>query len=109
MLGYNRWQLFKGLAASFFVVGIVSLLLIYFIPAPPSKVTMATLSKALQLSITVGNTGKYWRVLTSNWSCARLPGQWRMSSFSKIQNPAFKLRLWSEVSQTGNMHQDCYR
>src|SRR6516165_8178916 len=42
MLGYNRWQLFNGLAASFFVVGIVSLLLIYFIPAPPSKVTMAT-------------------------------------------------------------------
>jgi len=36
MLGYNRWQLFKGLAASFCVVGIVSLLLIYFIPAPPS-------------------------------------------------------------------------
>ena len=45
MLGYNRWQLFKGLAASFCVVGIVSLLLIYFIPAPPSKVTMATAFK----------------------------------------------------------------
>ena len=45
MLGYNRGQLFKGLAASFCVVGIVSLLLIYFIPAPPSKVTMATAFK----------------------------------------------------------------
>ena len=45
MLGYNRWQLFKGLAASLCVVGIVSLALIYFIPAPPSKVVMATGNK----------------------------------------------------------------
>jgi TRAP-type uncharacterized transport system substrate-binding protein len=42
MLGYNRWQLFKGLAASVCIVGIVSLALIYFIPAPPSKIVMAT-------------------------------------------------------------------
>ena len=42
MLGYNRWQLFKGSAASFCVVGIISLALSYFIPAPPSKVTMAS-------------------------------------------------------------------
>ena len=42
MLGYNRWQLFKGLAASLCIVGIVSLALMYFIPAPPSKVVMAT-------------------------------------------------------------------
>ena len=45
MLGYNRWQLFKGLAASFCVVGIVSLALIYFFPAPPAKVVMATAFK----------------------------------------------------------------
>ena len=42
MLGYNRWQLFKGLAASFCILGVVSLALIYFIPAPPSKVVIAT-------------------------------------------------------------------
>src|SRR5262249_55414856 len=42
MLGYNRWQLFKGLAASLCIVSIVSLALIYFIPAPPSKVVMAS-------------------------------------------------------------------
>ena len=42
MLGYNRRQLFKGLAASLCIVSIVSLALIYFIPAPPSKVVMAT-------------------------------------------------------------------
>jgi hypothetical protein len=45
MLGYNRWQLFKGLAASLCVVGIVSLALIYFFPAPPSTVTMGTGNK----------------------------------------------------------------
>ena len=45
MLGYNRWQLFKGLAASFCILGIVSLALIYFFPAPPSKVVMATGNK----------------------------------------------------------------
>lgn len=45
MLGYNRWQLFKGLATSFIVLGIVSLALIYFFPAPPSKVVMATAFK----------------------------------------------------------------
>ena len=45
MLGYNHWQLFKALAAAVGTVSIVSLALIYFIPAPPSKVTMATAFK----------------------------------------------------------------
>jgi TRAP-type uncharacterized transport system substrate-binding protein len=45
MLGYNRWQLFKGFAAAVGIVSIVSLILIYFFPAPPSKVTMATAFK----------------------------------------------------------------
>jgi TRAP transporter TAXI family solute receptor len=45
VLGYNRRQLFKGLAASFCIVGIISLALIYFIPAPPSKISMTTGNK----------------------------------------------------------------
>src|SRR5215813_9394757 len=45
MLGYSRWQLFKGLAAAVAIVSIVSLVLIYFFPATPSKVTMATAFK----------------------------------------------------------------
>ena len=45
MLGYNRWQLFKGLAAVVVVMSVVSLLLIYFIPSAPSKVIMATAFK----------------------------------------------------------------
>jgi TRAP-type uncharacterized transport system substrate-binding protein len=45
MLGYSSRQLFKGLAVAVGIVSIVSLLLIYFIPAPPSKVTMATAFK----------------------------------------------------------------
>jgi TRAP-type uncharacterized transport system substrate-binding protein len=42
MLGYNRWQLLKRLAAVVAGLSIVSLALIYFLPSPPSKVTMAT-------------------------------------------------------------------
>ena len=45
MLGYSRWQLFKRLAAAVGIVSIVSLALIYFFPAPPSKVVMATAFK----------------------------------------------------------------
>ncbi|HMF22335.1 MAG TPA: TAXI family TRAP transporter solute-binding subunit [Pseudolabrys sp.] len=37
--------MFKGLAAAAAIVSIVSLVLIYFFPAPPSKVTMATAFK----------------------------------------------------------------
>src|SRR6516164_3813444 len=42
MLGFSRWQLFKGLAGAVGFVSIVSLALIYFVPATPSKVIMAT-------------------------------------------------------------------
>ena len=41
MLGFSRWQLLKGLAAVVVVMSVVSLLLIYFIPSPPSKVMLA--------------------------------------------------------------------
>jgi TRAP transporter TAXI family solute receptor len=44
-MGYSRWQLLKGLAAVVGIVSIISLALIYFIPAPPSTVTMATAFK----------------------------------------------------------------
>jgi hypothetical protein len=45
LLGFSRWQLLKGLAAVVGIVSTVSLALIYFIPAPPSTVTMATAFK----------------------------------------------------------------
>ena len=45
MLRFSRWDLFKGLAAIFCVVGAVSLALIYFFPAPPSKISIATAFK----------------------------------------------------------------
>jgi hypothetical protein len=44
-MGFNRWQLFTTLAVVLGIVGIVSLALIHFIPAPPSKVVMATAFK----------------------------------------------------------------
>ncbi|PWT89032.1 MAG: hypothetical protein C5B56_07820 [Proteobacteria bacterium] len=45
MLGFSRWQILKGLAAIIAIVGSVSLVLVYFFPAPPSTVTMATAFK----------------------------------------------------------------
>src|SRR6516165_557109 len=42
MLGFSRWQLLKALAAIVGIVGTISLALLYFIPSPPSTVTMAT-------------------------------------------------------------------
>ena len=45
MLGLSRWSVFKGLAAILCVVGIVSFAAAYFIPAPPSTVTIATAFK----------------------------------------------------------------
>src|SRR5262245_40181988 len=45
MLGFSRWQLFKGLVLDVGTMGVVSLALIYFIPAPPSTVIMATAFK----------------------------------------------------------------
>ena len=41
---FTRWQIFKALTVVG-VVGVASLALIYFIPAPPSKVVMATAFK----------------------------------------------------------------
>ena len=42
---FSRWQLFIGLAAIACILGIVSFSLSYFIPAPPSKIVMATAFK----------------------------------------------------------------
>jgi NMT1-like family len=45
MLGFDRWHLFKMLAAALCVVGACSLLLTYLIPAPPLTFTIATGAK----------------------------------------------------------------
>src|SRR5471030_1160241 len=50
MLGFNRWHLFKLLAAIGCLVGVVSLALAYFIPAPPKTVTIATAFKGSTLA-----------------------------------------------------------
>ncbi len=109
MLGFSRWQIFKALAVAGGIMSIISLALVYFFPAPPSKVTMATAFKGSS----VGYYGRQYREIFARSNIElelrETAGQWRMSSFCKIQNPAFKLLLWSEASRTGNMHQDCYR
>ena len=45
MLGFNRWHLLKLIAAMLCIVGMSWLALAYFIPAPPSKFTIATGAK----------------------------------------------------------------
>ena len=45
MFKLNRWHLLKGLAAIICIVGVVSLALIYFFPAPPSTITMVGCSE----------------------------------------------------------------
>ena len=57
MLGFNRWHLFKGLAVILCIVSVVSLALVYFVPAPPSKLTIATGAK----SQTYETIGKRYR------------------------------------------------
>jgi TRAP-type uncharacterized transport system substrate-binding protein len=42
MFGFNRWHLAKLLGAILCFAGIVSFALAYFIPAPPTNVTIAT-------------------------------------------------------------------
>ena len=64
MLGFSRWQIFKTSAAAVLAVGTISLLLIYFIPAPPSTVTMGTGSKVPRLNTLASDTATFLRVLT---------------------------------------------
>jgi len=45
MLGFSGWQLFKGWVLAVGTMSVVSLALIYFIPALPSRVIMATAFK----------------------------------------------------------------
>jgi TRAP-type uncharacterized transport system substrate-binding protein len=42
MLGFDRWQMFKTLAAILCIAGLAWLSLAYLIPAPPSNITIAT-------------------------------------------------------------------
>src|ERR1044071_1658794 len=42
MLGFNRWQLLRIVAAIACIAGVAWLASAYFIPAPPAKVTVAT-------------------------------------------------------------------
>ena len=42
MLGFNRWHLLRMVAATLCVAGVAWLALVYLIPAPPSKITVAT-------------------------------------------------------------------
>ena len=109
MLGYNRWQLLKGLAASLCVVGIVSLALMYFIPAPPTKVVMASGFKGTSFEHFAKQYREIFARSNIELELPETPGA--VENVKLLQDPesGIKLRLCSEVFRTGNMHQDCYR
>ena len=106
MLGYNRWQLFKGLTASLCIVGIVSLALIYFIPAPPSKVVMATSQK--------GTTFEYFArqyreiFARSNIELELRETAGAVENVKLLQDPESGIQI-ALVFRTANMHRDCCR
>jgi TRAP-type uncharacterized transport system substrate-binding protein len=54
MLGFNRWDLFKGLATILCILGTALFVLIHFIPAPPSKFAIATGARN-QIYQSIGN------------------------------------------------------
>jgi TRAP-type uncharacterized transport system substrate-binding protein len=93
MLGYSRWQLFKGLATSVCIVGVVSLLLMYFIPAPPSRVVMATAFKGASFEY----YGRQYREIFArhgvDLELRETAGSVENSSSCRMQSPAFRLFL----------------
>ena len=107
MLGYSRWQILKGMVAAVAGVSIVSLLLIYFILTPRSKVTMATAFKGSSFEY----YGRQYREIFARTNIElelrETAGSLENVKLLQDQNPTYKLRLCWEVPRTGNMHQDC--
>jgi len=85
MLGYTRWQLFKAFATAVGIVGIVSLILIYLFPAPPSKVTMATAFKGSSFEY----YGRQYREIfaRSNVDLELLPTSGAAENMKLLQDP----------------------
>jgi len=96
MLGYSRRQLFKGLAAAVGIVSIVSLILIYFFPAPPSKVTMATAFKGSSFEY----YGRQYREIfaRSNVDLDLLPTSGAGENIKLLQDPQSGLQFSLMVS-----------
>jgi hypothetical protein len=59
MFGFNRWHLFKGLAVIVCIVGMSWLAVDYFVPAPPSKFTIATGFKNQTYEASARGIGKF--------------------------------------------------
>jgi hypothetical protein len=102
MWGSGWSGLFKGLVAVFCIVSIISLALIYFIPAPPSKVVMATAFKGASFEY----YGRQYRDIFARFNVKlelrETAGESKMSRFCRIQNPAFRLPLCRPASRMEN-------
>ena len=109
MLGFSRWQLLKGLAAVVGTMSIVSLALIYFIPAPPSTVTMATAFKGSSFEY----YGRRYREIfaRSHVQLELRETDGAVENVKLLQDPksGVQIALRSEASRTGNTRQECCR
>ena len=107
MLGLSRRSLFKGLAAILCIVGIVSLALTYFFPAPPSKVTIATAFK--------GTTFEYYgkryreRLARANVKLELRETEGSGENLSLLQDPGsgVQVAFMYGVFRTANMRPGC--
>jgi TRAP-type uncharacterized transport system substrate-binding protein len=108
MLGFSRWQIFKGLAVAGCVVSVISLALLYFIPAPPSKATMTTAFKGSAFEY----YGLQYREIfaRSNVELELRESAGAVENVKLLQDPKSGVQIALVVGGvSGNMHQDCYR
>ncbi len=70
MLGLSWSGLLKGLAAILCALGVVSLALIYFFPAPPSKIAIASGLKGGAFDNLPNATGRGSHAFMSRWTYA---------------------------------------
>ena len=109
MLGFSRWQIFKTSTAAVLTVGTISLLLIYFIPAPPSTVTMGTGGKGT----TFEYFGQRYRDIFARshieLKLRETGGAVDNLELLKNQTLEFRLPSFSEASPTGSPRRECCR
>jgi hypothetical protein len=88
MLGFDRWQLLKTLSAILTIAGLVWLALAYLIPAPPSKITIATSQAGDHYQSSARAIKAPWRALTSRSNSASPTAQRKICGSSTTPIPA---------------------
>ena len=108
MLGFSRRQLFKGIAAVVGIVSVVSLVLIYFIPAPPSKVIMATAFKGSAFEYYGGQYREIFARSHIELELRETAGA--VENVELLQDPKSGVQIaFVAASRTRNMRRGCCR